>query len=199
MAELESFQGAPPKVVEGDLWVTGKIYGTLQSGGAAASNGSSDSGVPIGSVHYFAASTPPANYLVCDGTALDTGEYASLFNVTQYTFGGSGGSFNLPDLRGEFIRGWDDGKGTDSGRVFGSAQEQEFEDHRHALFRGSTETGGARDSNGYATIDSSSLTSTTNPSAISLASYDGRYTVTWNTGNETRPRNVALLPCIRYR
>ena len=140
MPELQSFQGAPPKVVEGDLWVTGTIYGTLQAGGAAASGGSSDSGVPIGSVHYFAASTPPANYLVCDGTALDTGEYAQLFNVTQYTFGGSGGSFNLPDLRGEFIRGWDGGKGTDSGRTFGTFQDHQLELHSHgrgAIYPGS--------------------------------------------------------------
>ena len=131
MPELQSFQGAPPKVVEGDLWVRGTIYGTLQAGGAAASGGSSDSGVPIGSVHYFAASTPPENYLVCDGTALDTGEYAALFNVTQYTFGGSGGSFNLPDLRGEFIRGWDSGKGTDSGRSFGTFQDHQLQLHSH--------------------------------------------------------------------
>ena len=187
MPELQSFQGAPPKVVEGDLWVTGTIYGTLQAGGAAASGGSSDSGVPIGSVHYFAASTPPANYLVCDGTALDTGEYAQLFNVTQYTFGGSGGSFNLPDLRGEFIRGWDGGKGTDSGRNFGSFQDHQLELHSHgrgAIYPGS----GPEQNQSGSREDNTSFNQQTTTSGS-----------TGNFGSETRPRNVALLPCIRYQ
>jgi len=187
MPELQSFQGAPPKVVEGDLWVTGTIYGTLQAGGAAASGGSSDSGVPIGSVHYFAASTPPANYLVCDGTALDTGEYAQLFNVTQYTFGGSGGSFNLPDLRGEFIRGWDGGKGTDSGRTFGTFQNHQLELHSHgrgAIYPGS----GPEQNQSGSREDNTSFNQQTTTSGS-----------TGNFGSETRPRNVALLPCIRYQ
>jgi len=187
MPELQSFQGAPPKVVEGDLWVTGTIYGTLQAGGAAASGGSSDSGVPIGSVHYFAASTPPANYLVCDGTALDTGEYAQLFNVTQYTFGGSGGSFNLPDLRGEFIRDGTVGKGTDSGRTFGTFQDHQLELHSHgrgAIYPGS----GPEQNQSGSREDNTSFNQQTTTSGS-----------TGNFGSETRPRNVALLPCIRYQ
>jgi microcystin-dependent protein len=181
MAELESFKGSPPRVVEGDLWVTGKIYGTLQAGGAA-SGGSSDGGVPIGSVHYFAASTPPENYLVCDGSVLDAGLYSQLFNVTQYTFGGSGGSFNLPDLRGEFIRGWDGGKGTDSGRTFGSFQADEFKSHTHTELYNVNSSG--QDQAGGGSGDNDNTSSRQSGAA---------------GGAETRPRNVALLPCIRYQ
>ena len=188
MPNLQSFDvyKGVPNVIDGDLWVTGQIYGTLQSGGGAAA-GSSDSGVPIGSVHYFAASTPPANYLVCDGSALDTGEYASLFNVTQYTFGGSGGNFNLPDLRGEFIRGWDSGKGTDSGRSFGTFQDHQLQLHSHTELYNTASSGQDQAGSGSGDNDCTSARQTSTSGT------------TGNFGNETRPRNVALLPCIRYQ
>jgi phage-related tail fiber protein len=79
--------------------------------------------MPIGSIHYFAASTPPASFLVCNGSSLSRAEYSELFAVIGTTYGNVDSShFNLPDLRGEFIRGWDNGRGIDSTRVFGSSQ-----------------------------------------------------------------------------
>ena len=93
--------------------------------------------VPSGSILTFAGSAAPTGWLVCDGASLSTSAYASLFAVIGYTFGGSGGSFNLPDLRGRFVR-YDDNMGNhgiagvtaaaaasrDSGRAHGSAQGQ---------------------------------------------------------------------------
>jgi phage-related tail fiber protein len=84
--------------------------------------------VPIGAVFHFAASTAPIGYLKCNGDTVTDGvgtvqsvtaNFSALYAVLSSTYGAPG---KLPDLRGEFIRGWDDGKGTDSGRVFGSSQ-----------------------------------------------------------------------------
>lgn len=80
--------------------------------------------VPVGSVFYMATSTPPDGYLVCDGSEKDREDYAALFAAVGTVFGiGNGVStFNLPDLRGEFVRGWDTGGSLDPGREFGSDQ-----------------------------------------------------------------------------
>ena len=63
-------------------------------------------GVQIGTVTMFAGATPPTNWLTCDGSSLaTTGTYAALFAVIQYTYGGSGANFNLPNLQGKFLLG----------------------------------------------------------------------------------------------
>jgi len=96
--------------VAGDLTVNGTIVGV--------------SGVLAGTVIWFAANTAPTGYLKANGANVSRTTYASLFAAIGTVFGVGDGSttFGLPDLRGEFIRGWDDGRGVDSGRAFGSAQ-----------------------------------------------------------------------------
>jgi hypothetical protein len=66
---------------------------------------------PTGSVIWYAANAAPTGYLEADGAAVSRTTYAALFTAIGTTFGAGDGSttFNLPDLRGEFIRGWDDG------------------------------------------------------------------------------------------
>lgn len=59
-------------------------------------------GVPVGSGALWFTATPPANWLICDGSALDTTAYATLFAVIGYTYGGSGANFNLPNLQDRF-------------------------------------------------------------------------------------------------
>jgi len=95
-----------------------------------------DTIVPSGSVIWFASNTPPTGFLECNGAALSTTTYAALFAVVGYTFGGSGTSFNLPDLRGLFIRGWDHGRGADvntPSRVFGSFESYANASHTHSI------------------------------------------------------------------
>ena len=59
-----------------------------------------------GTIITFAGTTAPAGYLPCDGRSLaNNSTYADLFSAIGYTWGGSGGNFNLPDLRGLFLRG----------------------------------------------------------------------------------------------
>jgi hypothetical protein len=62
-------------------------------------------GVPVGAVMSFARNTAPTGWLVCDGSGLSTSTYSALFAAIQYLHGGSGSNFNIPDLRGLFIRG----------------------------------------------------------------------------------------------
>jgi microcystin-dependent protein len=59
-------------------------------------------GAPTGSVMMWTTNTPPSGWLLCDGTSVLTSSYAALFAVVGYTFGGSGGSFTLPDFRNRF-------------------------------------------------------------------------------------------------
>jgi microcystin-dependent protein len=55
---------------------------------------------PIGAILDWPTATPPAMWLICDGTALATATYPDLFRLIGYSFGGSGANFALPDLRG---------------------------------------------------------------------------------------------------
>jgi microcystin-dependent protein len=58
---------------------------------------------PVGSGALWFTTTPPANWLICDGSSLSTtGTYAALFAAIGYTFGGSGASFNLPNIQNRF-------------------------------------------------------------------------------------------------
>lgn len=141
-----------------------------------------------GQVATFAMNTAPTGWLKANGSAVSRTTYADLYAAIGTTFGSGDGSttFNLPDLRGEFIRGWDDGRGTDTGRTFGSSQSHQLEDHYHGI-------------NSPTTYSSSIATG----SAVGLAqrtNYD-RFTgdvENGNAGSETRPRNIALLVCIKY-
>ena len=63
--------------------------------------------VAVGTIYPFAGSTIPDTFMLCDGSALDTTEYSELFSVIGYTYGGSGDSFNIPDLRGKVLVGCD--------------------------------------------------------------------------------------------
>jgi phage-related tail fiber protein len=77
-----------------------------------------------GAIMAFAMSTPPAGWLECNGAEISRITYNSLFNLIGTIYGDGDGSttFNLPDLRGEFIRGWDNNRGLDIRRSFGSIQ-----------------------------------------------------------------------------
>lgn len=139
-------------------------------------------GIPAGAVLPFAMLTAPPGWLPCDGREVSRIQYAKLFAAIGIRFGVGDGitTFNLPDLRGEFVRGWDNGRGVDPGRQFGSWQEDEIKAHSHQYsLRTGTVTTGVGGSSG---TSSSSTTGTTQETG----------------GSETRPRNVALLYCIKY-
>ena len=85
---------------------------------------SAASAIKAGTVAHFAANSAPAGWLKANGAAISRSAYAGLFAAIGTTYGAGDGSstFNVPDLRGEFLRGLDDGRGVDSGRGIGTAQ-----------------------------------------------------------------------------
>ena len=74
---------------------------------------------PAGIILPYAGSSAPTGWLLCFGQSLSTATYAALFSVIGYTYGGSGGSFSLPDLRGRVIAGKDNMGGTSANRLTG--------------------------------------------------------------------------------
>ena len=91
--------------------------------------------IPSGAVMYFAGQTAPSGWLKANGAAVSRTTYAALFAAIGTTYGAGDGrsTFNLPDLRAEFLRGWDDGRGIDSGRAFGSAQRDAIRNIKGSL------------------------------------------------------------------
>lgn len=89
---------------------------------------------PPGLIGAFATLAVPAGWLKCNGAAISRTAYAQLFAVlgTHYGAGNGSTTFNLPDARGEFIRGLDEGRGIDPSRVLGSIQLSQNLSHTHA-------------------------------------------------------------------
>jgi microcystin-dependent protein len=139
----------------------------------------------VGKVSYFAMDIAPDGYLVCDGSVHQFTDYPSLGGLLGGLYGGDGTTtFAVPDLRGQFLRGWDEAGGSpggiDPGRLFGSSQSHALESHSHEL-----------------PADGVSGTETTTTTSINQATTFGNGYETNVTGlSETRPVNVALLPCI---
>ncbi|WP_448649434.1 phage tail-collar fiber domain-containing protein [Pseudomonas corrugata] len=87
----------------------------------------------VGMVAAFAMNSAPAGWLKCNGAAISRTTFAGLFSRLSTTYGAGDGSttFNLPDMRGLFPRGWDDGRGIDAGRSFGTFQDMLLQSHAH--------------------------------------------------------------------
>lgn len=158
-----------------NLWIGGTTVFSVGASGVVTG------GVPTGAVLSFAMSTAPTGFLACNGSAVSRSTYAALFAAIGTTYGAGDGSttFNLPDLRGEFIRGFDNGRGVDSGRVFGSAQSDQIKAHTHSGNILTTLGGAGPVEEGRGDPDWQMST---------IGSFGG---------NETRPRNIALLYCIK--
>lgn len=163
--------------------VTGNLTGNVTGNVTGNLTGNADTATSIstgftGMVAPFAMVTPPTGWLKCDGSAVSRTTYAALFTAISTTWGvgDNATTFNLPDLRGEFIRGYDDGKGTDSGRVFASSQAGDF---------------------GPLTYVNGSTTSTVQGGAYASRTFLNALTTAAVSGTETRPRNYALLYCIK--
>ena len=97
--------------------------------------------MPVGAlISYPELGTVPDTWLICNGASLDTTDYSELFTVLQYTFGGSGASFSLPDYRGIFLRGADEGAGIDpDARTLAAVQAHAFGSHDHRVQGGYVE------------------------------------------------------------
>jgi hypothetical protein len=131
----------------------------------------------IGMVAPFAMDSVPTGWLHCDGSAVSRDTYSLLYSKIGDTYGNGDGSttFNLPDLQDEFIRGSSDTL------PVGNKQDDEFKAHKHGqnvMDPGGGNTGDLR------TINLNPSTEDTGSSTAIVG------------GEETRPRNVAMLYCI---
>lgn len=154
--------------------------------------------VKTGSIHIWPTNTAPTGYLKCNGAAVSRTDYADLFTQIGTVWGVGDGTttFNVPDFRGEFLRGWDDSRGIDAARAFASAQADAVEDHKHyasATQQNNAPTGGG--TNKLVTLVSGGP-SASDQNALTSGMYEPTG-VTALTATETRPRNVAVLYIIK--
>ena len=172
-------------------------------------------GLPIGTIIWAVYNTPDAGYLKANGAEVSRTTYAALYAKIGDTYGNGDGSttFDLPDLRGEFVRGWDDERGIDTGRTIGSNQSESFTAHTHGAGTLATNSAGnhthpflsllsSGQSNphmGYGT-NANDTTQVTNATALKNAGAH-THTITGSTASsgasETRPRNIALMAMIK--
>lgn len=113
MAPIEMVSSDGSSMRSGDA-VVGQIM-ILEYDGSKLQliNKSSAANFVPGGIYLWPLATPPTGCLECNGAMLSTSTYARLFGILGYTYGGGGANFKLPDYRGEFLRGWDHGRGVD--------------------------------------------------------------------------------------
>jgi hypothetical protein len=170
-----------------------------------------NSGAPVGAILYYPSATIPVGWMICDGASLSTTTYSLLFSKIGYTFGGSGNTFRLPDLRGEFIRSWDGGRGVDSGRGVGTFQKGTINvtDPNYGSFNTSSiigrnnypgGTSGPVDPQFNVEVGMDQVSTDSYPN-IMLSYVSANTPLNLGTSGfsygATRPRNVALVACIK--
>jgi phage-related tail fiber protein len=199
---------------EGDLE---QLLAAIQALVAAAAAGAT----PAGTVSAFARNSAPSGWLKANGAAVLRASYPAL-DTAIYCGDGSNGTalfgyrctnpaspsasrsttgpyLVLPDLRGEFVRGWADGRAVDTGRAFGTAQSDALKDHEHDLYDD------VNSKQYYAITDNNAPVSAPSvlgqgPTLADDASYfpgSGGVASPNGGATETRPRNVSLLYCIK--
>ncbi|WP_255439527.1 phage tail protein [Comamonas sp. Z3] len=158
-----------------------------------------------GQIAYCAAGVIPSGWLECNGAAISRATYGTLFAAigTNYGAGDGATTFNLPDLRGEFLRGADRGRGVDAGRAIGSAQGDAIRNISGSITtvtKTSVFEGAAGAFTGSSNKKYANLPSIENPDSPVIypqtANFDASTVVP--TAAENRPRNVAVLTIIKY-
>ena len=161
------------------------------------------SALPVGVPVPWPLETPPTGWLKCNGAAFSSEMYPKLAKAYPAN--------KLPDLRGEFIRGWDDGRGVDAGRALLNWQPHTILDHAHymELWTGDgLAAGSAREGvnpgilatygdGGIVKTDEPGLKVPSSLRAISSRNVKRFGEISGNVGTETRPRNVAFNYIVR--
>ena len=152
------------------------------------------SALPVGVPVPWPSATPPTGWLKCNGAAFSAEEYPELAKAYPTN--------KLPDLRGEFIRGWDDGRGIDAGRALLSLQAGMLEKHRHIVV--ANDGYDTKDEWELATIFKKTYTqgrgldaANTGGSLIPSPTLHSRGSIGNTGGSETRPRNIAFNFIVR--
>ena len=211
-----------PDVVSSNI--TYKLPASITNGGFLQTDGSGNlsfqivAGVPSGSVFCMAVATVPSGYLECNGAAVSRTTYAALFAIigTAYGTGNGSSTFNLPDLRGEFVRGFDNGRGVDNGSSIASSQSSQFGQQNHNVSASSSSSvtdpghkhtmnfnlgniissGGAFGMKDSGTADRMN-TATTGISVSTTTSISQSNRGGTSNSSETRPRSIAMMYIIK--
>jgi microcystin-dependent protein len=192
----------------------GGVYSQTQ--GYLTNRGSIEQVLPPGVIIAFGGTTAPAGWILCDGSPVSRTTYSGLYSAIGNNYGSGDGSttFNLPDLRGRFLRGADNGAGNDpdatgrvalnsggaSGDTVGSVQGDQFASHNHT----GTTTGGVILPPPTQQNTGTAVSAYSNPPYISFQwggnplSYDRSLAIDNSGGNETRPKNVSVNYIIKY-
>jgi len=178
----------------------------------------------IGLIKILAKEIIPDKFLECDGSELSREIYWELFSIIGTTFGEGDGNltFNIPDFRGEFIRGWDNGAGIDpdagsrtainngnSGDNIGSIQDFMMQKHKHI------DSGHTHLYYRYAALDGSGtnplrdlsviwyntngVSTSTNSASFGDPSNSGTGAGTPKHSNEIRPKNISARFCVKFQ
>lgn len=180
------------------------------NGGWFLDSSAQDSGLQPGALMFFAMPNEPEGWLECDGRTLSRDEFSPLFRAIGTHWGEGDGktTFNIPDFRGGFLRGWnsDPTNGLDAGRVFASRQDDEIKEHKHD---GKTKRAGKHKHGVYASswrqaIHGDNLGGSAGvggtPNNIDTSEVDDHFhdlEINNTGGSETRPVNWAVLHCIK--
>lgn len=192
-------KGAGTALVAGDIagaghWV-GLQYDLVQDQWVLlnpATGISAGSGQQAGEVCFFARDTAPSGFMKANGALVSRTTYSTLFAAIGTTFGAGDGSttFALPDLRGEFLRGFDDGRGVDDARTFGS-----FQQGTHIT----GDNGDTASVQGIAILNQANVDPPDGAGRTVNFTLTGVGTVSISTHwGRVRPRNLALLACIKF-
>ncbi len=158
----------------GDIKSDGTVKKALENLGLGEG-----SALPVGVPVPWPSATPPTGWLKCNGAPFSAEEYPELAKAYPTN--------KLPDLRGEFIRGWDDGRGVDSGRALLSTQTDEFKSHSHYFERTWAQTG--FDTTGGYYLLAADASGSVNQQRSDSTNSVGR--------SESRPRNIAFNYIVR--
>ncbi|EFH8727179.1 TPA: tail fiber protein [Escherichia coli] len=170
----------------GDIKSDGTVKTALENLGLGEG-----SALPVGVPVPWPSATPPTGWLKCNGAAFSAEEYPELAKAYPTN--------KLPDLRGEFIRGWDDGRGIDPGRILLASQEHAMQNvtgsiGKIQLFKDLVTSGPFRhNGNNYLTSGLTVVTGT----GHGVTTFDFDMSRVANTANETRPVNVAFNYIVR--
>lgn len=153
---------------------------------------------PTGTIIAYSVNNVPDGYLKCEGQAVSRTDYKTLFDIIGTTYGSGDGSttFNVPDLRGEFLRGTGTNSHTNQGNGASVGTHQDGTEHLNFIpgsnslnypkYAGASWTGTNRD--------------TTSPSSYSMQYYGAGTNSGWSNGlyYTSRPTNTSVLYCIKY-
>ncbi|MCL6744478.1 phage tail protein [Kosakonia sp. R1.Fl] len=149
--------------------------------------------LPVGGVVAWPQATPPLGWFKCNGATFDKAKYPKL--ALAYPTG------VLPDLRGEFIRGWDDGRGVDAGRGLLLAQEDAIQNivgtfGRTQLFQDSTLSGAFRQT-GSSLLSVGLAPAPSNATGYGASNWSFDASRAVRTATETRPHNISFNYIVR--